>query len=54
MLNKFNHGHSPFDPSYAFVESTENDFRNKHDDYRKKMKLMELIQESAITRKDTL
>lgn len=34
-LNKFANGHSPYDPSYAFVESIENEFRNKYKDFVK-------------------
>lgn len=37
-LNKFSSGHSPYDPSYAFVESVENIFRTKYIEYKKRMK----------------
>ena len=37
-LKKYNHGHSPFDPSYTFVESIEKNFGNKYKEYLNSIK----------------
>lgn len=38
MIEKFNSGHSPYDPSYAFIKSVESSFKNKHKAFKKHLK----------------
>ncbi len=49
-LNKCNHGHSPFDPSYAFVESIEKNFRIKYNDYLKSSKNKDLFKQKIASK----
>lgn len=49
-LKKYNHGHSPFDPSYTFVESIEKNFGNKYKAYLNSIKKQKAIQKNRASK----
>ena len=53
-LKKFRSGHSPFDPSYSFVASTENNFRSKLNEYLESIKNKDMDQQNTVSREKIL